>query len=240
MNGSPENQRLESAQSVSLRIGTSQGEEKTCLFCGKRFGRVKNLSNSQWHERRFCSRKCGSTKRTISDKDLISLYVESKMSSNEIGEVVGMSGVHVCRILKSVGVVMRAASLNKKIALNRPDVKEKMRLYSTGRRHSEESKNKLRVIFGSKNANWRQGITKTAGGYLQFTNSKANGEHAGQMIHNMIAEWKYGRELRAGEHVHHIDKNKLNNDPNNLIILTASEHSIFHTEDRENGKSKSM
>ncbi|MCX8649972.1 HNH endonuclease [Gilliamella sp. B2776] len=49
------------------------------------------------------------------------------------------------------------------------------------------------------------------------------------------SQWD-NRKLIKGEHVHHIDGNKLNNNPNNLIILSASEHAKIHTGDRQNGK----
>ena len=45
---------------------------------------------------------------------------------------------------------------------------------------------------------------------------------------------------KKGEHVHHLDGNKKNNDPDNLVILSARDHALIHTEDRERGKFKSM
>ena len=47
-------------------------------------------------------------------------------------------------------------------------------------------------------------------------------------LHRVIAENKIGRELLPNEDVHHIDENKNNNDPNNLRVLTKSEHSKIH------------
>ena len=47
--------------------------------------------------------------------------------------------------------------------------------------------------------------------------------------HILIAEQKLGRELKDGECVHHIDENKRNNDPNNLMIFdTYENHIAFH------------
>jgi hypothetical protein len=37
-----------------------------------------------------------------------------------------------------------------------------------------------------------------------------------------------GRSLRSDEHVHHLDLDSTNNDPSNLIVLSASEHSRVH------------
>ena len=47
--------------------------------------------------------------------------------------------------------------------------------------------------------------------------------------HVLVAEKKLGRRLRTGETVHHIDKNKANNNPDNLMIFaTNADHSAFH------------
>lgn len=43
-----------------------------------------------------------------------------------------------------------------------------------------------------------------------------------------VAEQKYGRKLKVSEVAHHIDHNKLNNDPDNIIIMTKSEHFKYH------------
>ena len=47
--------------------------------------------------------------------------------------------------------------------------------------------------------------------------------------HIEVAEKKLGRKLRAGEVVHHLDENKKNNSPDNLIVFaTNAEHTAYH------------
>ena len=41
-----------------------------------------------------------------------------------------------------------------------------------------------------------------------------------------------GRDLDDDEEVHHIDKNPLNNDLSNLVVMTKSEHAKLHGEER--------
>mgnify|MGYP002624931186 CR=1 FL=1 len=54
---------------------------------------------------------------------------------------------------------------------------------------------------------------------------KYHGRHA----HRVIAEQMLGRPLKAGEIVHHIDGNKRNNDPSNLMVCSSqSEHCKIH------------
>lgn len=56
-------------------------------------------------------------------------------------------------------------------------------------------------------------------------------------VHMIVAEEKLGRRLLPEEVVHHMDLDKLNNDPNNLMVFASnSDHSRFHA----NGCNKDM
>ena len=47
--------------------------------------------------------------------------------------------------------------------------------------------------------------------------------------HVLVAEQKLGRYLKDDETVHHIDRNKKNNNPENLMVFaTNSDHAAFH------------
>lgn len=51
----------------------------------------------------------------------------------------------------------------------------------------------------------------------------------GQHEHRLVAEQILGRPLRKGEVVHHIDRNRRNNDPKNLMIFASqAEHVQWH------------
>ncbi|WP_366930937.1 HNH endonuclease [Microcoleus sp. bin38.metabat.b11b12b14.051] len=48
-------------------------------------------------------------------------------------------------------------------------------------------------------------------------------------LHRVIAEQNLGRSLRQGEIVHHLDEDKTNNSPENLIVCSsASVHRQYH------------
>ena len=52
--------------------------------------------------------------------------------------------------------------------------------------------------------------------------------------HVLVAEKKLGRYLTAEEVVHHIDHNRSNNNPDNLMIFkTKKDHSIFHMNEED-------
>ncbi len=54
----------------------------------------------------------------------------------------------------------------------------------------------------------------------------------GKLVHREVASKKLGRRLRPGEVVHHIDRNKTNNDPSNLWVFPSQEaHDRAHRYD---------
>lgn len=49
--------------------------------------------------------------------------------------------------------------------------------------------------------------------------------------HRIVWEETNGRLLRSDEDVHHIDGDRGNNDPSNLVALTKSQHMRLHNQD---------
>lgn len=65
-------------------------------------------------------------------------------------------------------------------------------------------------------------------GYYDPTHTLANKDGL-VYEHRLIASQMLGRDITASEVVHHIDENKLNNDPTNLMIFKSkAHHTAFH------------
>lgn len=51
----------------------------------------------------------------------------------------------------------------------------------------------------------------------------------GRYTHRIVAEEMLGRPLKPGEVAHHIDRNKRNNNPENLMVFAnQAEHAAWH------------
>ena len=57
----------------------------------------------------------------------------------------------------------------------------------------------------------------------------------GKHEHRVIAEKKYGREIKQYEVVHHVDGDRHNNSENNLVIMSREEHTRLHSSEKYNG-----
>lgn len=79
---------------------------------------------------------------------------------------------------------------------------------------------------GENNANYKDGFRRGHDwGYLRRTN--------GKYVHREVVEQRMGRPLAAFEHVHHVDGNVLNNQIDNLLIVTNSEHRRLHAAEQK-------
>lgn len=54
--------------------------------------------------------------------------------------------------------------------------------------------------------------------------------------HRLVASQLLGRTLLPTEIVHHLDGNKANNAPNNLMVMSQSDHMVLHGKLRREAK----
>ena len=98
-----------------------------------------------------------------------------------------------------------------------------------GKKHKPESLMKMSESSKGKNSgqnnyNWKGGF-REGSEYLRVTD--------GRFVHRIVMAEKLGRELHEWENVHHIDENKRNNHPDNLEILSNSEHRKLHSKNQK-------
>lgn len=87
---------------------------------------------------------------------------------------------------------------------------------------------------GVENGNWKGGKA-LQGGYViircpDHPNARSNGYYP---EHRFVMEKVLGRLLSREEVVHHINGNKLDNRPENLILTTHQEHGKHHWDNPE-------
>lgn len=143
----------------------------------------------------------------LNDREwLVQKYVNERLSTREIGVLVGgAAGGVIYAALRSRGVPIRTGS--ESISARFPE----------GR-------------AGEKANNWKGGRRMHKSGYVYiYSPNHPAATNAGCVFeHILIAEKKIGRYLRKGEVVHHIDGDKKNNNPDNLLVCTRSEHVQIH------------
>lgn len=111
-----------------------------------------------------------------------------------------------------------------------------------GKSVTEETRNKMSIGIknsakfirsikrGKDNPSFKP--TRLGGGYRFIT----IGINKKVQEHRFVAEKILGRKLLRSEIIHHIDGNKLNNYPENLLIVSRSEHAKIHAGERKQRK----
>ena len=109
-----------------------------------------------------------------------------------------------------------------------------------GRRMPEATKQKLREAnTAERNYHWSGGRKMHSEGYVlvYLPGHHLANKHGFALEHRVVAEQKYGMNLKTGDIVHHIDGNKTNNDPENIVVLSRSEHAKIHDNlNKDNGR----
>ena len=84
---------------------------------------------------------------------------------------------------------------------------------------------------GDKHPLWKGGYWIDDKGYKIYESSVLNGAE-----HRLVVEEHIGRKLLSTEIVHHINKDKLDNRIENLMVCTRAEHMNIHRDDLSKDK----
>lgn len=112
-----------------------------------------------------------------------------------------------------------------------PESREAISKAHKGKNTSDATKAKMRQAqLGPKGHNWRGGKTMREGRQLVYVgrDHPLADVYGYAYEHRLKASEREGRMLGPTEHVHHRDLNPLNNEIDNLLVLTRGQHRRLH------------
>lgn len=112
-----------------------------------------------------------------------------------------------------------AAEIANDLGCSLHPIKKAMR--RLGLRRAAKARPGMRA--GKNNPAWKGGERSRNDGYVLVWTQEGE-----RLKHRVVMEAVMGRRLEDNEIVHHIDGDKSNNNPDNLVVMTQSEHTSVH------------
>jgi hypothetical protein len=140
--------------------------------------------------------------------ELVNLYNQG-ISTIELGERFNIDASNIFRGLKSRGIAIRSKS---EAGINS---------FATG---------KSKALSGPECRFWKGGRQRHTNGYILLLNPSHYRANSNGYVpeHIVVAENKYERRLKNNEVVHHVNRIRDDNRPENLVIMTTREHQQLH------------
>lgn len=191
--------------------------EKKCIFCGKLFSKPKTCSIKEFKLRKFCSKECVCKFRlgkTFSTETKKKQSISLKKAWND-GRMSGFTGKKCSNEKKiSSSLVMKDNWKNGKIKPKKP--------WNIGTKGIVKAWNKGLKGYnsGEKNNMWKGGISK----YPYPTDWTETLRRSIRERDNYVCQICSKQQGDKAHQVHHIDYDKNNCNPDNLITLCVSCH----------------
>lgn len=181
----------------------------------------------------------------VSDEELRHLYFEEKMSGKQIAALYNVSPSAVCLRMKQSKIQARRAHeyphTDKQVAAWRKNGEALAELARTPERR------KMYAEYGKKTIGRRKRDYEFGGhekrrsdGYIKvYSPDHPHSSKDGYVMkHILVMERIIGRHLEKEEVVHHINHVKDDNRPENLQLMTNSEHMALHMKERHANRRK--
>lgn len=154
------------------------------------------------------------------DGEWLALYRDEKLSIPDVSKATGIPMSTIRFRLHKLGELRtRKEGIQNAAALGKlSSMKGKTRIFT------DEWKENISTGHRKRADRFAAGTTVKKNGYIEFT----RGEHKFRGQHVVVVEEIIGRRLMPNECVHHKDCNRQNNNPDNLQLMTRSEHAQLH------------
>lgn len=167
---------------------------------------------------------------------LIKLYTDEKKPMHEIADKLEVSIGTVFNYLKKYGIETRSKkdTFTFKGRKQSKEVVDIIRKVNKGKVLSQETKDKISEShkgLNRTNNKWNAHVKNREDGYIQVY--KPEHPYANKdgyvMEHRLVMEQVLGRYLKENEVIHHINRNRKDNRPENLMIFSSiSDHMRYH------------
>ncbi len=170
----------------------------------------------------------------VEDSYLRNLYLVEMKSIPDISNLISIPKSTIRSHMIRIGIRLRKYSEATQSTRN------KISMANTGKKRgpmSMEARKKMSIERLARGEKYAKGISLKPNGYYEIT----RGPNKGRSLHVVLYEEKVlFRRVKKGEHIHHVDGNKTNNDLSNLQLLTIQEHMRIHAlqnyKNRKKGK----